>query len=105
MLRLLKKLQKMRSSFYLPPTGSQLEEEKDLDALLAVSKSLMHQSNWKQSSAGRQDDLSASVLLAIKDLMKLGVFKVLKRPLGPNVIGSTWAHRFKYGPSGELLRA
>jgi hypothetical protein len=53
----------------------------------------------------RDPRLKAAMRKEIKDLVDLGAIKVVKRPPGANVIGCTWAHKLKYGPLGEFLRA
>lgn len=49
--------------------------------------------------------LRLSMRKEIKELIDMGAIAVVPRPRDANVIGSTWAHRFKYGANGEYIRA
>lgn len=68
-----------------------------------VAQALSSKLSYKE--AVKDPRLVLSMRKEIKDLIDMGAIEFVPRPPGANVIGSTWAHRYKYGPNGEFLHA
>ena len=44
----------------------------------------------------------AAMITELKSLRDLGLFKMVSRPRGPNILQSTWSFRKKRYPDGQL---